>query len=130
MFGARFNRNIRRLVVVAGLESGIVVLDGSTGASGGAIVVHAEQRGDDGVTLHVTDTGVGIAEDQIAAVVEPFRQVRDTAYLRNTEGVGLGLALVKKLTEAHDATLEIESTVGKGTDIRMAFPPDRTVPST
>ena len=38
MFGARFNRNIRRLAVVAGLESGIVVLDGSIGASGGVIV--------------------------------------------------------------------------------------------
>ncbi|NIA70164.1 PAS domain-containing protein [Pelagibius litoralis] len=76
------------------------------------------------LTLAVSDNGIGIAEADIKRITEPFSQVRSTLTTNNS-GVGLGLSLVKRLAELHDATVDIESTVGKGTKVAVTFPAAR-----
>ncbi len=89
---------------------------------GGKISVTALNRDDGGVALIIADSGIGIAEEDIAMVLEKFGQVRD-GHSHAHEGAGLGLALVKSLMEGHQGTLEIESKVGDGTTITVTFPP-------
>ncbi len=70
------------------------------------------------------DTGVGIAEADLARVLEPFVQA-DTTLSRRQEGTGLGLALVKAMVEIHGGSLKLESELGKGTQVRLLFPRER-----
>ncbi len=77
-----------------------------------------------GVVIEISDTGVGIAKNQIAKVLEPFGQV-ETSLVRRHEGAGLGLPLAKALIELHGGSFEIESTVGVGTRVRFSIPPWR-----
>ncbi len=84
-----------------------------------------------GVTIEVADNGVGIPEASLPVVFERFRQV-DSASTRKHEGTGIGLALVKELTELHGGRVEVESRVGAGTTFRLHFrrgaghlPPDQ-----
>jgi signal transduction histidine kinase len=87
---------------------------------GGRISVAA--TGADGVVaIAVSDTGVGIAPEDQAAVFEEFRQVgRDNA--RKQEGTGLGLALAKKLVELHGGRIWVRSEVGKGSTFTVTIP--------
>ncbi|MHA1598928.1 MAG: ATP-binding protein, partial [Alphaproteobacteria bacterium] len=74
----------------------------------------------------IADTGIGIAPEDIPLVLEPFGQVRvDSTHTH--EGTGLGLPLSKRLVELHGGTLDIESTPGVGTTVRVRFPSDRTL---
>ena len=74
--------------------------------------------------IRVSDTGIGIPADQIDAVMEPFVQV-ENAQTRQFGGTGLGLPLVKKLTELHGGRLTINSTVNSGTEVCMSLPQSR-----
>ncbi len=89
---------------------------------GGKVSVTAEIRGAD-VTLTVEDTGVGIGEDDLRHVGDPFFQVR-TAYDRPHDGTGLGLSIVKGLVELHGGELGIRSRVGSGTSVSVRLPVD------
>jgi signal transduction histidine kinase len=93
---------------------------------GGSVHISAYQTQDDSFVLSVRDTGIGMSPEQIPVALEPFRQIA-SPFARNTEGTGLGLALVKSLIECHDGTLEIESALQKGTTVRLTLPPERTV---
>ncbi len=93
---------------------------------GGAVHISAHQAQDDSLVLTVRDTGIGMSAEQIPMALEPFRQVA-SPFARNTEGTGLGLALVKSLIECHDGRLEIESALNKGTSVRLVLPPERVV---
>jgi two-component system cell cycle sensor histidine kinase PleC len=93
---------------------------------GGSVHVTADYREDGSFLLQVVDTGIGMAPEQIPIALEPFRQIA-SPFARNTEGTGLGLALVKSLVECHDGTLEIESALKRGTTVRLLLPPERTV---
>jgi signal transduction histidine kinase len=73
------------------------------------------------VTLSVIDTGIGIPADQVANLGNPFVQIRSSAGASH-EGTGLGLALVRALTEIHDGRLSIESASGKGTTVSVVIP--------
>ncbi len=73
------------------------------------------------MTLAVADTGIGIPADQVASLGNPFVQIRSSAGASH-EGTGLGLALVRALTEIHDGRLSIESTAGKGTTVSVVIP--------
>jgi cell cycle sensor histidine kinase DivJ len=75
------------------------------------------------VTLTVEDTGVGIGEDDLRHVGDPFFQVR-TAYDRPHDGTGLGLSIVKGLVELHGGELAIRSHVGSGTSVSVRLPID------
>ncbi len=72
----------------------------------------------------VADTGIGMSPDEIAVATEPFHQI-ENALVKRHEGVGLGLALAKHMTEMHGGTLEIESEKGVGTTVRVVLPPER-----
>lgn len=87
---------------------------------GGRVCVRVRAT-DDAVELAVEDTGIGISPEERDAIFEPFRQGQrgDT---RGYGGVGLGLALVAKLTELLGARVELESEVGKGSTFRVVVP--------
>ena len=93
---------------------------------GGRVHVTAHQATDGAFVLKVADTGIGMTAEQIPLALEPFRQIA-SPFARNTEGTGLGLALVKSLIECHDGQLGIESALHKGTTVRITLPPERTV---
>jgi signal transduction histidine kinase len=73
------------------------------------------------ITISVSDTGVGIAPEDQAAVFEEFYQVgRDDA--RKQEGTGLGLTLAKKFVELHGRRIEVRSQVGQGPTFTFSLP--------
>ena len=76
--------------------------------------------------VKVTDTGIGIPEEHLARVFEPFVQVRETALLSH-EGSGLGLSLVKRFIELHGGTIDLESRVDEGTSVDLGFPRNRSL---
>jgi signal transduction histidine kinase len=91
---------------------------------GGRITIAATAPVDSGMILAVSDTGIGIAAQDIAKALSPFGQV-DSSLSRKHDGTGLGLPLSKALAEAHGGTLAIESEVGRGTRVTVAFPASR-----
>jgi signal transduction histidine kinase len=91
---------------------------------GGRVRVVAGSTEEGGVKLSVSDTGIGIAAKNIERALTPFSQI-DEPVTRKSAGSGLGLALVKSLTELHGGRLIIDSVVGSGTTVRCLFPPSR-----
>ncbi|WP_269145332.1 PAS domain-containing hybrid sensor histidine kinase/response regulator [Azospirillum brasilense] len=91
---------------------------------GETAVVRARRGGDGGVELSVTDTGIGIAAEDLPTAMTPFAQV-DQSMARRYEGMGLGLSISKRLVEAHGGTLRIDSAPGQGTTVTVALPPSR-----
>lgn len=79
-----------------------------------------------GATLSVEDTGEGIAGEHLPRLTERFFRV-DEGRSREAGGVGLGLAIVKHALLRHDATLEIDSTLGEGSRFSCRFPASRIV---
>ena len=85
-------------------------------------------EGPDGSSFSVEDTGVGIAPEHLPRLTERFYRV-DRSRSRETGGTGLGLAIVKHAAARHQASLEIESRLGKGSRFTMRFPGKRTIPA-
>ena len=81
-----------------------------------------------GADFVVEDTGAGIEAEHIPRLTERFYRV-DRGRSRETGGTGLGLAIVKHALARHQATLEIESTLGKGSRFTARFPARRVVPA-
>jgi CheY-like chemotaxis protein len=82
------------------------------------VMVDAEE----GVTLFtVHDTGIGIAPEDLGRLFQPFSQI-DSRLSRESEGTGLGLALVRRLAEAHGGSVTVESMVGQGSRFTIALP--------
>jgi len=86
---------------------------------GGSVRVEASEAKDE-VRISVVDTGVGIAPEDLAAVFEEFRQVGDPK--ERQSGTGLGLALTRRLVEAHGGRVEVESQRGKGSRFTLVLP--------
>jgi PAS domain S-box-containing protein len=93
---------------------------------GGRVSVQAEADAESGFRVSVSDTGIGIASNNIDSVLTPFGQV-DSALARKFDGTGLGLPLAKSLTELHGGTLNLESVIGSGTTVTIQLPPRRLV---
>jgi signal transduction histidine kinase len=93
---------------------------------GGKVRFAARPMPDGGVHLVVEDTGIGMAQETIAAALEPFRQL-DGALSRRFEGAGLGLSIAKALVELHGGALSLKSAVGEGTIVTIALPPSCVV---
>jgi len=92
---------------------------------GGTVTVRAYERpSHDSVVLEVQDTGIGIAKDDRERIFEPFRQADIYSDSKGYGGVGLGLALVAKLTDLLGASVELDSDVGKGSTFRVIVPLD------
>ena len=73
------------------------------------------------VLITVSDTGIGISEESLKEVFEPFVQAEES-YARRFQGAGLGLSIVRKLVDLLGGTIAIDSTVGKGTTFYLSIP--------
>jgi len=87
---------------------------------GGRVEIRA-QRLDGHVEVAVTDTGIGIAEEDLDAVFEEFRQV-GTDYAKKHEGTGLGLTLSRKFVELHGGRIWVKSQLGQGSTFAFTLP--------
>ena len=76
------------------------------------------------LVVEVSDDGVGIAKEDLLRISEPFAQVRSTL-TSNNSGVGLGLSLVQGLARQHQATVDIQSEPGEGTQVILRLPRSR-----
>jgi PAS domain S-box-containing protein len=106
--------------VILNLLSNAVKFTGT----GGRVTIAAGRGPAGGLRLQVTDTGIGIPEDDLANVFDRFSQV-ENSYTRKYGGTGLGLHLTKKLVELHDGTIDLASTQGTGTIVTVTLPPAR-----
>jgi PAS domain S-box-containing protein len=95
----------------------------------GKIRVTAARASDRGLVIEITDTGIGMAPDQIQQALEPFKQL-DNRIARKFEGVGLGLPLASALCRLHGARLTVSSEQGRGTTVRVHFPAERVIGQT
>jgi cell cycle sensor histidine kinase DivJ len=89
---------------------------------GGRVGVSARRR-HDRIELTVADTGIGIAEQDLPRLGDPFFQA-GSAYSRSHEGTGLGLSVVRGLVGLHQGELTIESAEGDGTTVTVSLPID------
>ena len=87
---------------------------------GGSIDVYSE-KSEEMVRITVRDTGIGISEENLDKIFNPFVQI-DSSMKRSFEGTGLGLALVKKFVEMHGGNISVESKPGEGTAFFFELP--------
>ena len=87
---------------------------------GGTVALRA-RREDDCLEIAVVDTGIGIAREDFAKLFKPLVQL-DAGLARRHSGVGLGLALARRLAELHGGTIEVESEPGKGSTFTLRLP--------
>ena len=88
--------------------------------AGGKVMARLS-RVDDGAVLSIRDTGCGIPPDQLPVIFQPFEQV-GSSYGRANGGTGLGLTLVRSLTDLHGGTCRIDSEVDMGTLVSVFLP--------
>ena len=91
----------------------------------GRVAIRAFAGADGGISFVIEDSGIGMAQETIAAALEPFRQL-DGSLARKFEGAGLGLSLARALTELHGGTVAIVSAVGTGTSVTVSLPASRS----
>ena len=80
-----------------------------------------ENSGSGKLLIDVADTGIGIASDKLEKVFQPFVQA-DSRRTAEREGTGMGLTIVKRVTELMGGSLTVESVVGQGTIFHLRFP--------
>jgi two-component system, cell cycle sensor histidine kinase DivJ len=89
---------------------------------GGKVTVSAKADGSS-IAVTVEDTGVGIGDDDLPRVGDPFFQAR-SSYSRRHDGTGLGLSIVKGLVALHGGHVDIDSRLGEGTRVTIRLPID------
>jgi signal transduction histidine kinase len=94
--------------------------------AGGSIMVGAELAQDGAVLVSVTDTGIGIAPEDIETALAPFGQI-EASLARNADGTGLGLPLSRAMAELHGGDLMIDSAINRGTTVVVRLPSSRAV---
>ncbi len=95
--------------------------------NGGRICVSSAIDINGDLSLEVTDTGIGVRDEDIPLILEPFGQVAN-AMSREHGGAGLGLPICRSLIELHGGELAFESDFGKGSRVRATFPAARVIP--
>jgi signal transduction histidine kinase len=89
----------------------------------GSITVRSKKLSTtDSVAVEVQDTGMGISEQHLTNIFEPFMQVHKTSTENSRGGIGLGLSIVKKHLEQMSGTISVESEQGKGSIFRIVLP--------
>ena len=86
---------------------------------GGKLTISVEKRGDN-IISKISDTGIGLEKDEIPRIFERFYMV-DKGRNRNTNSTGLGLAIVKHIVEDMGGSIDVMSTVGEGTTMKVIF---------
>lgn len=93
-------------------------------APGNAVALWIEHRPDDGLAFVIEDNGIGIAPGDIERVFEPFEQ-GDASASRRHGGIGLGLAIARRIARLHDGDVTLHSILGEGTTARFILPAAR-----
>jgi signal transduction histidine kinase len=86
----------------------------------GTVTVSARPHGDDHLVVTVSDTGAGIAPEHLPHVFDRFYRVDESR--SSTDGMGLGLAIVRSIAHAHGGTVAVDSTVGTGSTFVVQLP--------
>ena len=86
--------------------------------SGGRVVLRVEHESEKLISISVNDTGIGIPDERIEEIFQPFHQL-DGAATRRYGGTGLGLLLVRQIVEAHGSMLEVQSVEGRGSTFKF-----------
>jgi PAS domain S-box-containing protein len=94
---------------------------------GGQVTIAARADAS-GLALRVRDTGVGIAPEDLARLMQPFAQI-EPVEVRRHHGTGLGLALVRAMAELHGGSVTIASEPGCGTEVTVRLPASRVIAS-
>ena len=97
---------------------------------GGTVEVSALREGST-LVIDVTDSGIGISEDQARVLFDPAVMIRDSKRHHssdtlefNSEGLGLGLSIARGIVEFHGGTIEVKSALGRGSRFRVRIPID------
>lgn len=83
----------------------------------GEILMSTKNSDRETITIEISDNGIGIPEDDIPHIFEPFFSTK-----RDTSGIGLGLAIVHGIVKSHNGKIEVKSEIGKGTTISITLP--------
>jgi signal transduction histidine kinase len=94
-----------------------ILMNAAQAMPGGGKILIKTGRGDQYVFISITDTGVGIKEEDLEKIFEPFFTTKE-----KEQGTGLGLSLCKRLIEANAGKIEVESKVGEGTTFTIMIP--------
>jgi len=84
---------------------------------GGELRVRLLAQNDTGAVVEIEDTGIGIPAENLAKIFEPFFSTKESGY-----GTGLGLSISYRIVQNHGGRITVESSMGKGTTFRIAFP--------
>jgi two-component system NtrC family sensor kinase len=84
---------------------------------GGELRIRMDTARENDIIVEFSDTGVGIAQENIHRIFEPFFSTKD-----NGDGTGLGLSISYRIVQNHGGKIEAESTVGSGTTFRVYLP--------
>jgi signal transduction histidine kinase len=93
--------------------------------SGGRVSIRVAIESD-GLSIAVTDSGIGIAPSDLEKAMRPFGQI-DSRMARKYQGTGLGLPLTKSMIELHGGRLSLDSETGKGTTATIWLPRERII---
>ncbi len=96
--------------------------------AGGTVLVEAKLEADGAPVIRIIDSGIGIDEEAIPHLTEPFYQA-DGTLDRKHEGTGLGLHLVNKFVGMLGGTIKIQSRLGAGTTVTVSLPKERAIES-
>jgi len=94
---------------------------------GGLVEIGVKLMDNGAFTFEIEDSGIGIKNEEISEALEKFNRLPDGQFIAGSDGMGLGLPLVKGLVKAHDGELYIDSEFGVGTTVRVELPSKRVV---
>jgi signal transduction histidine kinase len=82
---------------------------------GGRLVIAVEKEDSSGVMVSFSDNGIGMTEDEVKQIFQPF-------YSQFSRGVGLGMSIVYQIVQSHNAKIHVQSRKGMGTTVTLGFP--------
>jgi signal transduction histidine kinase len=91
-------------------------------AMAGGGVLHVETSNGDFVSVRVSDTGSGIAQENIHRIYDPFFTTKTTPVEGQNRGTGLGLSVTYGIIQEHAGNIRVESRPGEGTTFTLDFP--------
>jgi two-component system cell cycle sensor histidine kinase PleC len=94
--------------------------------AGGTVTIAARLDAAGDILVSVTDTGIGMRQEDIPVALTPFGQI-DSSLSRHHEGTGLGLPLCRALAELHGGSLSLASKPGEGTTATVRLPAARVL---